>query len=67
MFDMYYRKEVCTFRDITENSFRKTKYYLDYVGKNVHTFVIVPKIYHRVYQRRKIKKFVSPVGEFDED
>ena len=55
------------FKDIPENSFRKTRYYLDSVGKNVSTFDIVPKMYHRVYQRRKIKKFVLPVGEFHKD
>ena len=55
------------FKDSPEISFRKARYYFDYVGKNVNTFIIVSKMYHRVYQRRKIKNFVLPVGEFNED
>ena len=55
------------FKDIPENSFGKTRDCLDQVGKNVYTFDIVSKMYHRVYLRRKIKNFVLPVGEFNED
>ena len=31
------------------------------------TFDVVQKMCHIVYQRRKIKKFVLPVEEFNED
>ena len=50
------------FKDSPEISIRKPE-----VGKNINTFDIVSKMYHRVYQRRKIKNFILPVGEFNED
>ena len=55
------------FKNSPEISFRKARYYFDEVGKNINTFDIVSKMYHNVYQRRKIKRFVLPVGEFNED
>ena len=47
--------------------YKKNRFYFNQVGKNVNTFHIVSKMYHRVYHSRQIKNFVLPVGEFNED
>ena len=48
----------------------KSKKLLGFIQKMLplgSTFNVVQRMCHIVYQRRKIKKFVLPVGEFNED
>ena len=56
---MYDRKELCTVKIVMR--------FHSESSKNPNTFDSVLKMYHRMYQKREIKKFVLPVEEFNED
>ena len=45
----------------------KARIYFKEVGKNENTLKDVSQMYHRVYHRRKIKNFILPVEDFNED